>query len=140
MQRDLDLVRRILLHLEASGTEGRSWSGFGGAGGGENDPAAVHYHVQLMNDAGLIQADELVPGQWWPERMTWAGHEFLDAARNDALWSEARRRIERRVGSAPFEVLRELLLQLARERLATKSETQPKRKKKATKATARRSR
>lgn len=118
MQRDLDLVRRILLHLEAAGTEGRAWSGFGSE---EDDPASVHYHVQLMHDAGLIQADELVPGQWWPERMTWAGHEFLDAARNEALWSEARRRVEKRLGSAPFEVVRELLLELARERLAKKT-------------------
>ena len=73
-----------------------------------------------MNDAGLIRADELVPGQWWPERMTWAGHEFLDAARNDAIWSEAKRRVERQLGSASFEVMRELLLELARERLAKK--------------------
>ena len=117
MQRDLDLVRRILLHLEAAGTGGRSWSGFGDE---DDDPASIHYHVQLMDDAGLIQADELVPGQWWPERMTWAGHEFLDAARNDAVWKDARRRVERQLGSAPFELVRELLLELARERLAKK--------------------
>ena len=117
MQRDLDLVRRILLHLEAAGTEGRSWSGFSRE---DDETASVHYHVELMNDAGLIRADELVPGQWWPERMTWAGHEFLDAARNDAIWSEAKRRVERQLGSASFEVMRELLLELARERLAKK--------------------
>lgn len=120
MQRDLDLVRRILLHLEDAGAEGKSWSEFAGE---DDDLGLLHYHVQLMNDAGLLHADELVSGQWWPERMTWAGHEFLDAARNDEIWNEAKLRVERRLGSAPFEVMRDLLLQLARERLQKKKRT-----------------
>jgi hypothetical protein len=73
--------------------------------------------VQLLHDAGLIQADELVPGQWWPERITWTGHEFLDAARNEEFWSKAKRRIERDVGAAPFQVVYELLIQMMNESL-----------------------
>jgi hypothetical protein len=116
MKRDLELVRKILLQLEEGGEEtGPSgWSSMGEQG---YDLPAIHYHVRLLHDAGLIEADELVPGQWWPERMTWAGHEFLDAARNDEIWNEVRDRVEQGVGSAPFSIFHELLIRRNRERL-----------------------
>ena len=117
MKRDLELVRRILLDIEdnreSSGGHS-SWSGIIDEG---YTADAIHYHVQLLHDAGLIHADELVPGQWWPERITWAGHEFLDSARNDKLWNEAKRRVERELGSAPFRVVHELLIRMANESL-----------------------
>jgi hypothetical protein len=116
MRRDLDLIRRILLHLEEGG-EGASpsgWSDFVDAG---YEIPQIHYHVRLLHDAGLIEADEIVPGQWWPERMTWAGHEFLDSARNDELWSEVKKRVERGPGTAPFLLFHELLIRMGRERL-----------------------
>jgi hypothetical protein len=117
MKRDLELVRRILLDIEDNReTSGghSSWSSLVDAG----YPAeAIHYHVQLLHDAGLIHADELVPGQWWPERITWAGHEFLDSARNDKLWNEAKRRVEKELGSAPFRVVHDLLIRMANESL-----------------------
>ena len=117
MKRDLELVRRILLDIEDNRDNSgghSSWSSLVEEG---YAPEAIRYHVQLLNDGGLIQADELVPGQWWPERITWAGHEFLDAARNQELWSKAKRQVERNVGSAPFQVVHELLLRMAKESL-----------------------
>jgi hypothetical protein len=116
MKRDLDLVRRILLHLEEGG-EGASPSGWSSFVDEGFELAQIHYHVRLLHDAGLIEADEIVPGQWWPERMTWAGHEFLDAARNDELWLEVKRRVERGPGAAPFLLFHELLIRMSRERL-----------------------
>jgi Hypothetical protein (DUF2513) len=117
MKRDLDLVRRILFRLE--GEEGASlsspgWSSFVEDG---HDIATIHYHLQLLHDAGLIEASEVMPGQWWPERMTWAGHEFLDAARNEELWQETKRRVQANLGSAPFLLFHETLIRLSRARL-----------------------
>jgi hypothetical protein len=115
--RDLDLVRRILLHLERDGDQA-SPSGFRAFVDEGYTIEAIHYHVRLLHDAGLIEADEIVPGQWWPERMTWAGHEFLDAARNEELWGETKRKVEKSGGSAPFLVVHELLMRGIRERLS----------------------
>lgn len=117
MQRDVDLVRRILLHIERSGADGTSPGGWAPLVEDGYEVSSIQYHIQILHDAGLIQADELVPGQWWPERMTWAGHEFLDASRDEALWNEAKRRVEATVGTAPFEVFRDLLMRMTRERL-----------------------
>lgn len=99
MKRDIDLLRRILLDLE-------SGSSVHDAG---EDPQTLHYHIQLLHDAGLIVADELVPGQWWPERITWAGHEFLDLARNDISWNRTKCNVASKVSSAPFAIVQELL-------------------------------
>ena len=109
MKRDIDLLRRILLDMEGGGV--------GGHGRGD-DPQTLHYHVQLLHDAGLIVADELVPGQWWPERITWAGHEFLDLSRNDALWNRAKSDVASKIGSAPFSIVQELLSRHTRESLS----------------------
>lgn len=121
MKRDLDLLRGLLLEIE-KGPEASSassgWDRFTESG---YDLPTIHYHVQLLNDAGLIVADELVPGQWWPERMTWAGHEFLDAARDDELWREALARVEAGTGSAPFEVVHKLLIEMVNETLSGSS-------------------
>jgi hypothetical protein len=114
MKRDLELVRRILLDIEGDGESHSSWSTLIDQG---YAPGAIQYHVQLLHDAGLIHADELVPGQWWPERITWAGHEFLDAARSEEHWSQAIRRVESELGSAPFQVVHDLLVRMARESL-----------------------
>ena len=122
MKRDLDLVRRILLHLESSDASPSGWGAFTDDG---YEIGTIHDHIRLLHDAGLIEADEIVPGQWWPERMTWSGHEFLDAARNEELWRETKRRVEKSTGGVPFSVFHELLLsglraRLQRERPATR--------------------
>jgi hypothetical protein len=128
MKRDLELVRRILLDIEDNReTSGghSSWSSLIEEG---YKAEAIHYHVQLLHDAGLIHADELVPGQWWPERITWAGHEFLDSARDDKLWNDAKRRVERELGSAPFRVVHDLLIRMANESLERPSRRRTRRK------------
>ncbi len=114
MKRDLNLVRKILLSIEEPDNGEITWTELEQEG---YELPAVNYHLELLNDAGLIKADELVPGQWWPERMTWAGHEFLDAARDERLWEESKRRVEKRFDSAPFEIVRELLMRMARNEL-----------------------
>jgi hypothetical protein len=109
MKRDLDLARRILLRLEAGADSVAD----------EGRPSEeIQYHIRLLAEAGLIEADEIVPGQWWPERITWMGHELLDASRDEALWLEVRGKVEAASGSAPLSVLQELLVNGIRKRLA----------------------
>lgn len=126
MKRNLDLIRRILLDIETPDGGAAHHSGFGHLTARGYDPDAIQYHVQLMHDAGLIVADELVPGQWWPERITWAGHEFLDLARDDTRWEHAKRDVDDQVGSAPFHVVRDLLARRVGEELAPLSRTRKK--------------
>jgi Hypothetical protein (DUF2513) len=42
--------------------------------------------------------------------LTWRGHEFMDAARNDTVWRKAKTRVMANVGGLAFDVLRATLL------------------------------
>ena len=130
MKRDLDLIRKLLLDIEEQGSDASRRAGWSVPGDNGLDPDVVQYHVQLMHDAGLIVADELVPGQWWPERITWAGHEFLDLARNEDIWNRAKAAIERELGTIPFVVLEELLVRHVRETLEAPPRSRRSRQKK----------
>ena len=115
MKRDMDLVRRILLALEAEpspwGSEEFDVDGY--------DPATVNYHVMLMEGAGLINAHDqsneaLEVFMWHPVSLTWEGHEFLEASREEGRWSNAKALVKEKSGGLSFELLKDLLLQLGR--------------------------
>jgi hypothetical protein len=42
--------------------------------------------------------------------LTWQGHEFLDAARNDTIWRKATGKLVAVTGGTSLEVLKELLI------------------------------
>lgn len=85
MKRDMELVRKILLAVEASGTVEKPIDlEFEGI-----DPKIVSYNVSKLYEAGLVSAikfDLLQGPVWSPMSLTWSGHEFLDAARNETVW------------------------------------------------------
>jgi len=90
MKRDLELIRSILLHLEG-GSSNRHLPGAG--------TDVTVEHIRLLCEAGLLEAsDNSTRGRTIlvPERLTSAGHDFLDAVRNDDLWTELRRRMRER--------------------------------------------
>jgi hypothetical protein len=63
----------------------------------------------LFADAGLLEAkDQSTFGQyeWWPIVLTWQGHEFLDAVRNETVWSKTRELVTTNSGTVPFDVLK----------------------------------
>ncbi|MGO8839441.1 MAG: DUF2513 domain-containing protein [Limisphaerales bacterium] len=49
-------------------------------------------------------------------RLTWAGHDFLDAARNDTIWNKAKDEFLKPGISWTFSILFEWLKQEARQR------------------------
>lgn len=113
MERDLDLSRSILFAIEKD--EDATGHGFICLNIEGYTKEQVSYHVQLLDEAGLIEAEDLSTlnsFQWEPRRLTWHGHEFLDSARSDNLWSKAKEEMES-IGSFSFQVLLQILLRLA---------------------------
>ena len=114
MKRDMDLVRLILLEIEKSSEDPRSQVRLKIQ---NYTFEQVSYHIMIMHEADLIEAvDSSTMGSssvWYPKRLTWYGHEFLDAARNDSIWKKAKEK----ASSMNFELLKELLLGLARQQL-----------------------
>ena len=91
MKRDMDLVRKILLEIEANYVS-TTICGFEIEG---YDIAAVAYHCKILYEAGLIsdynanygddEIDYLSVGS-----LTWDGHDYLDKVRDDTLWAKTK--------------------------------------------------
>ena len=116
MKRDMDLARDILFAIEAS-DDARLRLSVRISGRSETE---IAYHVKLLCEAGLVDAlDVSSPEQlrWIPGHLTWAGHEFLDAARRDTLWERAKTETFNRTGGFALELLQGMLMKLARREL-----------------------
>ena len=51
------------------------------------------------------------------DRMTWEGHDFLDIARKDSIWEQAKEQCLETTGGLSIELLKECLLQTAKQSL-----------------------
>lgn len=81
MIRDLETIRSLLLKAEASREAFPCES-----------PEEI-YNAVLLSDAGLIEArfaPPTMPTAAMILRLTWQGHDFLDAARNETIWNTAK--------------------------------------------------
>lgn len=117
MKRDMDTVRHLLIWVESDRSH--------------NIPSTITseelaYHAQLLIDAGLAEGTVhyaarrgiRVPDKFHFQRLTWAGHDFLDAARDEGTWHIAKEKILKPGVSWTFELLKETLKALAKQQLA----------------------
>ena len=112
MKRDMDLVRKILLAAEASPhglvRESISIDGY--------SPEQVGYHIYLMMQADLVDGSDVTTrGSQSPQavltQLTWAGHEFIDAARSPAVWEQSKGVIGK-LGDVSFAVWTQVLTKI----------------------------
>ena len=114
MKRNMDLIREILLRIEDNSFL-KSVP--------EHTPEEIAYHVSLLEGAGLVTQEfyqNLYLNNSMLEgiRITWAGHEFLDASRNTSFWEKAKRISLEKTGALSFEVLKSILVQLGKDALS----------------------
>ncbi len=111
MKRDIDLVRKILLAIEAH-TQPGDWIELKIDGYSEEQ---VTYHVKLLAQADLIEANDLSSSSgfdWKVKNLTWEGHEFLEASRDEGRWKKAKALLMEKAGSLSYEILKEVLLSM----------------------------
>jgi len=115
MKRDMDLVRKILMacadHEHGFAPPTLQIEGY--------SEEQVGHHVYLMMQAGLVKgADVTAMGSSSPEAVlssiTWAGHEFLEASRDEGLWTKAKQAAGS-TGGMVLDVLKSVLIGLATE-------------------------
>ena len=114
MKRDMDLARKILLQVEEC-VECDGSTGWLKVDVNGHSQSETLYHVRLLYGAGLIDVhdESSLAGQaLWPKRLTWEGHEFLDAAREDTRWQKAKRLVFEKTGGLSFDVLKAVLAKL----------------------------
>jgi hypothetical protein len=95
MQRDLDLIREMMLALEANS----ELNGRGDQNGAAEEffpevsrsPDELTYHLILIIEEGWVQGSYIeIAGDFILWRLTADGHDFIDATRNRDVWNQAR--------------------------------------------------
>ena len=87
MKRDWEIVRKILVELENLG-DSRSLLLPGNVVA--FDEQNVNYHIQILSEAGLIEAERHGGEIWVGRRLTWQGHDLLDHMRDQGTWNKVR--------------------------------------------------
>jgi DNA-binding PadR family transcriptional regulator len=112
MKRDIELVKQILSNIESNDTNNPIFD----IELKDYKPQRVYYHCHLLIDAGLIEGyvDRSIGGTMRINRiygLTWEGHEFLDAAKNEKVWTAIKDKFTDQSISIPFSILKKLLLE-----------------------------
>jgi hypothetical protein len=114
MKRDMDLIRELLLKLEAIEVspgeineeiplEVVAVSGF-------TDKQLAH-HLRMLADGGFIDTGtKEMPVSTWTFRfrkITWKGHDFLDSVRDQKIWEKTKKGAEA-TGGFTVDLLKDL--------------------------------
>jgi hypothetical protein len=115
MQRDMDLVRLMLLKVAALPHRTEFEDDFAIDGYGDD---LVQYHLRLLTEAGMLRTLELSHySRHIPVELTWAGQDALDAMRDNKLWQAAKDNVLKPLGGATFAVLLDYLKAKGKEAL-----------------------
>jgi hypothetical protein len=117
MKRDFDLIRRIMTDIEEkpAGLQIRSLTY------PEYDQATIYQHINLLINENFINGithktaariDAIIING-----LTWKGHDFIDAAKDDTLWKKAKETILKPTVSMTFTILLEWLKEEAKKKL-----------------------
>lgn len=102
MKRDDEYLRQILLELEASEETEVYVAEFIG---GSLEDRRRNYHIRLAADAGFLK-EQYEDGY----RLTNAGHDYLDAIRDEGVWSRTKAAVAETGGSATLEIIKSLAI------------------------------
>jgi hypothetical protein len=113
MKRDMELIRKILLAIEDSPT-GYAPNEIKVEGYTDDQ---IGYHEYLLVKAGLARGTETTnTGSLSPSviimGLTWEGHEFIDASRDEPRWKTAMGIVKEKSGSITMGALKDLLTSL----------------------------
>lgn len=109
MKRDNDLLRNILLTIEACPDVPPKTLRVESFLDYCDNPAVISLHIELLQEAGFIEADRIQRNDaikgWDIKRLTFEGYEYLDTIRSAKVWRNVKDRLKA-VGGATFEIVK----------------------------------
>lgn len=114
MKRDMNLIRLLLLNCESEGSQADALRAY--------ETTTQVYHLALLIEAGLIRGEVTCDEQGEPgcvitTGLTWAGHDFLDAARSEGPWRKAIAIAKEKGVTLTLDILQDLLKGIIRDQL-----------------------
>jgi Hypothetical protein (DUF2513) len=117
MKRDMNLIRDLLLEIEAKHDgSGRAVD----VEAADRERAEVVEHLFMLDEAGFIEARDassLSGREILVLRLTWHGHEFLNSIRDPDIWQKTEKAATT-AGSWTLGLLKDLATAYARQKLA----------------------
>ena len=117
MKRDWDAIRDILLAIEERESD-------------NNDPLLIEasytdnqivYHLELLLEANLINGERVTlglgPESFHIKRLSWDGHQFLDAIRENSTWSKTKKKVTESGVGLTFEIIKAVAISVGKEAL-----------------------
>ncbi len=98
MKRDADLIRDILLSVEADNDSIKSEV--------TTDQDIINHHLHLMIEGGLLNGQEINEGQWKVYGLTWEGHELIDLIGDDTRWAAIKQKLNGK--SCSFGIIKQI--------------------------------
>ena len=115
MQRDMDLIRLLLLMMETPKAQRCDF--YEKQLESKYTPEQISYHQYLLHDAGLAEGCVVNTDLGLTcdlTYLTWAGHDFLEAAREPARWEKAKT-IFGKMGGVTLDMAKAVLTNLITE-------------------------
>lgn len=108
MKRDFEVIRYILVKLEEAESAELQYPRHMP----DYPETVISYHLWLLIQSGMIvgkcNSETPYPGnfQCYGVCLTWAGHEFLSAIREEAAWKKIRRYLAERALDLSYESIK----------------------------------
>lgn len=106
MKLDKDLVREVLLKLEADDSDPRDWKDLDIT---QWPREQVAYTISVLANGGLLEAEELSSHDgydWRATQLTFTGHEYLETVRDPLIWKKTKE-VASKTGVYSLQVLME---------------------------------
>jgi Hypothetical protein (DUF2513) len=126
MKRDMDMIRNLLLRIEAlpsleASTPGPQIYSLSTRDAplrvSDEDPSDLHHHMRLLVNAGYL---DLTPTQFEGsfnfKGLSWKGHDFLDSVRDEEVWRKTKQGALA-AGGFTFELLADLAKGFVKEQI-----------------------
>ncbi|WP_417279242.1 DUF2513 domain-containing protein [Celeribacter sp.] len=115
-KRNLDRMREILCFIEDDNdVHGRAI-----LAGNAFFNAEDSYQIQLLQQAGFIQVGPISMGSGMPSwgSVTFEGHDYLDAIRDEGIWSKTKNAVAETGGSASIEIVKALAVGFLKKKIS----------------------
>ena len=111
MKRDMELIRLILITLEeCEQTQGPIPLKFQGYSDDQ-----ISYHIKILAEQGIVRATDCSTNynfQWRANGLTWGGHDYIEAIRDDARWQKVKDWIKNAGKILTMETLKQAVKEL----------------------------
>lgn len=110
MKRDMDLIRNMLLLIEAdSDVPPKTVKPDAFLDLCDNLPM-IALHLELLADSGLVDLRKMPNGSYEVKRITGAGYDYLDSVRSAKVWRNVKDRLSV-VGGASFDIIKAVAIE-----------------------------